>query len=187
MAGGTGQLRHGSREHSEGARSVTLILLAPVFLLALPCLFVGLGALVDRRMPWAPMPSPPVNLIAGLPLILAGCLLGLWSNYRLLTTGRGTPLPTMPTQQLIVEPPYTYSRNPMALGAIGMYVGVAVLFRSPGAMLLVLLCAAALLTYIRIGEERTLAARFGSGYVDYRRRTPFLIPRPRGRRTVTRR
>jgi protein-S-isoprenylcysteine O-methyltransferase Ste14 len=184
MASGGAQQRHGSRQFSEGARSVTLILLAPVFLLALPCLYAGLGARVDRRMQWPPLPSPPLNLIVGLLLILAGLLLGLWSNYRLFTTGRGTPLPAMPTQQLIVEAPYTYCRNPMALGAIGMYMGVAIVFRSPGAMLLVLLSAAALLTYIRIGEERTLAARFGWGYADYRRRTPFLIPRPRGQRPV---
>jgi protein-S-isoprenylcysteine O-methyltransferase Ste14 len=83
----------------------------------------------------------------------------------------------MPTQELIVEPPYTWSRNPMALGAISAYLGVAILARSLGAAVVVLLCAAALLTYIRFGEERGMTARFGTQYLQYRRRTPFLIPR----------
>ena len=51
----------------------------------------------------------------------------------------------MATQQLIVQPPYTFCRNPMTLGAIMMYLGMALLFNSPGAAMLVLLCAAGLI------------------------------------------
>ena len=170
-------------EYSERSRSVVLILLAPIFLVALPALFIGLGARLDVLMDLPPGPPPPVNLIVGLPLILVGGALGLWSNYRLFTAGRGTPLPLMPTQELIVEPPYTWSRNPMALGAISGYLGVATLVRSYGAIVVVLLCAAALLTYIRFGEERGMTARFGTQYLQYRRRTPFLLP---GIRTLRR-
>lgn len=165
------------REYSEGSRSVVLILLAPIFLLALPALFIALGARLDQQMSLPQGPPSPVNLIVGLPLVLVGASLGLWSNYRLFTAGRGTPLPLMPTQELIVEPPYTWSRNPMALGAISGYLGVATVVRSIGAMVVVLLCAAALLTYVRFAEERGMVARFGAQYVQYRRRTPFLLPR----------
>jgi len=65
----------------------------------------------------------------------------------------------------------------MALGAISLYLGVATLVRSLGALVLVLTCAAALLTYIRFSEERGMTARFGTQYLQYRRRTPFLFPR----------
>lgn len=166
-------------EHGERSRCVVLILLAPVFLVALPALFIGLGTWLDQQMGLPPVPPSPANLIVGIPLILAGGALGLRSNYRLFTTGRGTPLPLMPTQELIIEPPYTFTRNPMALGAISMYMGVALLARSVGAVLVVLLSAAALLAYIRFIEERVLAAGFGPQYLDYRRRTPFLFPRLR--------
>ena len=47
-------------------------------------------------------------------------------------------MPLMATQRLVVEPPYTYTRNPMALGALGLYLGVAVLRRSLAAIGLVL-------------------------------------------------
>lgn len=179
MAGDTEQAPPRRHEYGQRARSVVLVLLAPVFLLGLPFLVVGLGARIDRLLQMRPAPPVPVNLVVGLLLIGAGCLLGLWSNERLFTAGRGTPLPVMPTQELVVEPPYTYVRNPMALGAIGMYLGVALLFRSLGGILVVLILSAALLTYIRISEERQLVARFGRGYLEYRRRTPFLIPRLR--------
>ena len=49
-------------------------------------------------------------------------------------------------------------------------------------MLLVLLGAAALLTYIRLVEEREMVARFGEEYLAYRRRVPFIIPRLSGPR-----
>ena len=169
--------RRHSREYSQRARSVLLLLLAPVFLVALPALFLALGDALDQRMQWPEAPTEPANLVVGVPLILAGIALGVWSNQRIFTTGRGTPLPLMPTQELVVEPPYTFIRNPMALGAISLYLGVGILVRSVGAVLAVLLCAAALLTYIRLSEERVMTARFGAQYLQYRRRTPFLLPR----------
>lgn len=163
--------------YSERTRCVVLMVLAPVFVVALPALFVALGGALDQRMQWPAAPTEPANLVIGVPMVLAGIALGLWSNYRLFTAGRGTPLPLMPTQELVDEPPYTRSRNPMALGAISLYLGVGILVRSVGAVLVVLLCATALLTYIRLSEERVMTARFGAQYLQYRRRTPFLLPR----------
>jgi protein-S-isoprenylcysteine O-methyltransferase Ste14 len=110
-------------------------------------------------------------------LILAGWLFAIWSIYAQFTLGRGTPVPLMATQKLVVQPPYTWCRNPMALGAIVMYTGVAVLFGSMGAFTLVLLGAACLLVYIKLLEEKEMLLRFGQEYLDYKRRTPFLIPR----------
>jgi protein-S-isoprenylcysteine O-methyltransferase Ste14 len=170
-------LDRAAHEYSARARLVALALLAPVFLALLPYLFLRSGARIDQWMQWPPILPPPANLVVGLLLILPGILLGLWANHRLFTTGRGTPVPLMATQELIVEPPYTYCRNPMALGAISMYLGVALLYQSIGAVLVVLLLAAALLAYIRRGEEQEMRARFGDDYLAYRNSTPFLIPR----------
>jgi len=132
-------------------------------------------------MHWPLVPPLPGNLIIGMLLALPSGLLGLWANHRQFTTGRGTPVPLMATQELIVAPPYTYCRNPMALGAIGMYLGAALLFQSVGAVILVLLFAISLLTYIKRGEEKEMVARFGPEYLAYKQRTPFLIPRIRRR------
>jgi protein-S-isoprenylcysteine O-methyltransferase Ste14 len=179
----TDRMPHAARrEYSPRQRSVTLVLLAPVFLLLLPGLIIVLGAALDEWLHWSPMLSPPSTVILGGLLVLPSWLLGLWSVDRLFTAGRGTPLPLMATQELVVEPPYTYCRNPMALGAIGMYLGVAVLVGSPGAVVVVLLLTATLLAYIKRAEEPDMVARFGPAYLAYRRRTPFLLPRFRSRR-----
>ena len=90
-------------------------------------------------------------------------------------------MPLMATQKLIIQPPYSYCRNPMALGAIGMYLGVAILFRSLGAVILVLLTASLLLIYIKLVEEKEMQIRFGQEYLAYKQQTPFLIPRFRNR------
>ena len=174
-------LEQTTHEYSPRTRVIALVFLAPVFLVVLPWLFIHLGALLDRRMQWPPIAPTPVNLIVGFVLILPSGLLGLWANHSQFTIGRGTPVPLMATQELIVQPPYTYSRNPMALGAIGMYLGVALLFHSLGAVVVVGLFAAALLTYINRAEETEMAARFGQEYLAYKQRTPFLIPRIRNR------
>ena len=48
------------REYGERSRSVVLVLLAPVFLVMLPALFVGLGAALDQQMAWPRcQPRPP--------------------------------------------------------------------------------------------------------------------------------
>jgi protein-S-isoprenylcysteine O-methyltransferase Ste14 len=161
---------------------LALLLLAPVFLLVLPYLLVRLGAGLDEWMQWPQVLTPPLDLILGCVLIVPSWLLGMWSVHSQFTIGRGTPVPLMATQTLIVGPPYTYCRNPMALGAFGMYLGTAALFRSIGAAILVLLFAGLLLTYIKGVEEKEMELRFGSEYLAYRERTPFLIPRFAGRR-----
>lgn len=99
--------------------------------------------------------------------------------------GHGTPVAIVPTQRLLVVPPYTYCRNPMVLGTATAYLGIAVWRGSLSAITLVLVIAALLLAYVKVLEEAELEARFGPDYLEYKRATPFLIPhlvkRPRQR------
>ncbi len=170
-------LKQAGREYSEKQRLVLMLFLAPVFLFLLPWLFIRLGAKIDQRLGWAPILSSPFNFVLGGLMITAGGLFAVWSNYSQLTLGRGTPVPLMATQMLIVQAPYTFCRNPMALGAILMYLGVAALFHSIGAAAVVLFFSAVLLVYIKRFEEKEMELRFGDEYLEYKRRTPFLIPR----------
>jgi protein-S-isoprenylcysteine O-methyltransferase Ste14 len=170
-------LAQAGHEYSEKQRLVFLALLAPIFLFALPYLFIYLGKRLNQWLQWPPILPEPINLILGLLLILPSLLFAMWSIYSQFTLGRGTPVPLMATQKLIIQPPYTYCRNPMALGAIGMYLGAAVLFHSLGAVIVVLLFAGVLLAYIKRAEEKEMEIRFGQEYLDYKQRTPFLIPR----------
>jgi protein-S-isoprenylcysteine O-methyltransferase Ste14 len=174
-------LQQAGHEYSPRQRAALLLVAGVVFLVILPLLLIFLGPALDRWLHLPPVRYASVNLVLGVLLILAGWLLGIWSNYVQFTIGRGTPVPVMATQKLIVQPPYSYCRNPMALGAIGMYLGVAVLLGSIGAVILVLLGAAVLLTYIKLVEEKEMVLRFGQEYLEYRQRTSFLLPRFRSR------
>ncbi len=174
-------LEQAKHEYSPKQRIVLLVCIAPVFLFILPLFFIRLGARLDQWLQWPPVPNPPFNLILGFLLLLPGLLFGLWSNNSQFNIGKGTPVPLMATQKLIIQPPYSYCRNPMALGAIGMYLGVAVIFRSIGAVILVLLAAMLLLIYIKRVEEKEMQIRFGQEYLAYKQQTPFLIPRFRNR------
>jgi protein-S-isoprenylcysteine O-methyltransferase Ste14 len=90
--------------------------------------------------------------------------------------GKGTPIPLMATQNLIVKRPYTYCRNPMTLGTAIFYLGVAIWLGSISAIGLGLIYPVGILIYIKLIEERELEERFGFEYLEYKMKTPFLIP-----------
>jgi protein-S-isoprenylcysteine O-methyltransferase Ste14 len=79
-------------------------------------------------------------------------------------------LPGQSTNAMIDEGPYRLSRNPLYVGLLALYLGVALLV--PTFWALVLFPAAVLLVLwgaIR-PEERFLHGRFGEAYDDYTRR-----------------
>lgn len=170
-------LQQASREYTPRQRLLMLVALAPVFLVLIPSALIHLSKQLDQALRLPRLPGGrPVQASGGL-MAVAGWLMAIWSIAVQFQLGRGTPVPLMATQRLVVEPPYTYTRNPMALGAVAMYLGVAVIRRSLAAVGLVLVCGAGLLAYIKRAEEEEMVARFGQDYVAYRKRTAFLLPR----------
>jgi protein-S-isoprenylcysteine O-methyltransferase Ste14 len=125
-------------------------------------------------------PGPAGFVIAGI-LILAGLPLAFWTVVDQFTRASGTPLPMLPTRKLLTDGPYAWSRNPMVFGTLCAYLGVAVIAASWSSLALVLLFGGLLVLYLKRVEERELATRFGQAYLDYKRRTAFLIPWPRRR------
>jgi len=169
-------------EHSEATRIAVLLPVGPVFLGLLPFLVAGVGPRLDRRLGLPPFGFGRVTLIVGGLLTVLGFSLGFWSVNTQLTRGRGTPLPVMPTQELLTEGPFRNCRNPMTLGTILAYLGMAVAVRTIAGTVLVLALGASLLAYLKRLEEQELAERFGEAYLAYKRETPFIIPRlPRRR------
>jgi len=165
------------REHSEATRIATTLLVGPVFLGVLPFLVAGAGPRLDRRLGLPPLGIGSANRAVGGLLAVIGFSLGFWSVDTQLTRGRGTPLPVMPTQELVTEGPFRYCRNPMTLGAILAYLGIGIAARTIAGTILVLSLAASLVVYLRRLEEGELAERFGEAYLAYKRETPFIIPR----------
>ena len=82
----------------------------------------------------------------------------------------------LPTKKLLVVGPFKYCRNPMTLGTILAYGGIAILIGSFTALLAVGIFAARLIGYLKMIEEKELQMRVGSEYIEYKEKTPFIIP-----------
>jgi len=170
------------KEYSIRQRVLLLIPLGILFVALIPFTLIILSTAIDS---WLQLPKFDLgifNLIGGIILILTGAFPALWSIQTQIEIGRGTPVPMMPTQKLIVSGPFTYCRNPMSLGTILAYLGVGILIGSYSGLAIVVILSAALLLYIKFIEEVELEARFGNDYLEYKRRTPFILPRLHRRR-----
>lgn len=111
---------------------------------------------------------------------LFGWAYALWSVIAQWKVGKGTPIPSVPTTKLIVVGPYKYSRNPMTFGSVFLYAGIAIFFHSLTMVIAVILAfMVPLLLYVKVVEEKELAARFGDEYLRYKTRTRFIIPLPK--------
>src|SRR5512143_3431368 len=118
-------VRWSRTEHSEATRIATTLLAGPVFLGLLPILVGVVGPGLDRRLGLPRLRIGTGGRILGGLLTAAGFSLGFWSVSAQLDRGRGTPLPVMPTQELLTDGPFRYCRNPMTLGTILAYLGIA--------------------------------------------------------------
>ena len=116
------------------------------------------------------------NIIIGIMAIIIGGIVAIWTIVIQITLASGTPFPMLPTKKLLIVGPFKYCRNPMTLGTIIAYGGIAVLIGSFTALLAVAVFAALLIGYLKIIEEKELEIRFGSEYIEYKKKTPFIIP-----------
>lgn len=175
-------VRWARTERGERTRVTVTALLGPVFLVLLPLAVALGGRRIDRCLGRPPLPVGAAGRVIGGAASTFGFGLGLWSVRTQLGRGRGTPLPLMPTQALLIGGPFVHCRNPMTLGTILAYGGLAVAARTATGLVVVMALAVSLLAYLKLLEEPELAERFGEAYLVYRRRTPFLVPRLTGRR-----
>ena len=165
------------REYSKAQRLMAIIFGGIFFWIIIPFFIVVGSAFMD---PWLSLPRffhRSVNTIIALVFMAAGWLFANWTVKVQFSLGRGTPIPLMATQKLVVKRPYTYCRNPMTLGTTAFYLGIAIWTGSLSALILALIYPVGISIYIKLLEEKELEQRFGLEYLEYKRRTPFLIPR----------
>jgi protein-S-isoprenylcysteine O-methyltransferase Ste14 len=170
-------IRWSERKYSEKQRILVLIPLATLFLALFPLCFWALSNFIDALLHLPRLPLYYSYYICPF-LILTGLFFSVWSCFAIFKIGRGTPAPFMPTQRLIVEGPYAYTRNPMVFGIMLFYLGIGILSASPSFIGLVTLFIVSILAYVKLVEEKELEERFGQEYVEYKKRTPFLFPVP---------
>lgn len=96
----------------------------------------------------------------------------LWNGWALwmMAARRTALLPGGTTRVVLDRGPFGLSRNPLYVGLIVLDVGLALLWPSGWALLLVPVGVAALFWGAILPEERYLSAKFGEEYDNYRRR-----------------
>lgn len=169
--------RWAQKEHPESKRIAATSLAGFVIVILVPYIVIKAGPALDQLLGLPSFTIGLANDILGGVLLVVGLSLGFWSNYVQLTRGRGTPLPIMPTQELLTTGPFRYCRNPMTLGTILAYLGIGIIAGSGMGLVLVLCFVTLLLLYLKRMEEKELAERFGEAYLAYKQEVPFIIPR----------
>ena len=137
--------------------------------------------------PWLQLPlflTPAARAVLGGILITLGLIFLLWSIKAQRVIGQGTPMPLMATQNLVVQKPYSYCRNPLYFGLIPLFFGISVLIGSISSLVMVLVFSVIILLFTRFFEEKELEKRFGGEYLAYKKTTPFVIPIPSFLRTI---
>jgi protein-S-isoprenylcysteine O-methyltransferase Ste14 len=171
-----------SREYTLKQRVLALIPAFILFVLIIPYTLVVILPRLDSFLHLPVLFFGIVNIISGCLFMVTGAIYGFWSIISQIDRARGTPLPMMPTQKLLVSGPFKQCRNPMTFGTIFLYMGIGIIIGSLSSMIVVMFFGALLLTYVKLVEERELETRFGQEYLDYRAATPFIFPRINSRK-----
>jgi protein-S-isoprenylcysteine O-methyltransferase Ste14 len=126
------------------------------------------GLLLQRFFTVELLHIPMIRVMAFVCMSIAA-ILGVWGLVCFWLV-RTNPLPDKPSTVLVIVGPYRITRNPMYVGLIFLYVGLAIWFAVFWAMALLPLCIAVIRYYVIAKEERYLERKFGQEYLDYKTR-----------------
>jgi protein-S-isoprenylcysteine O-methyltransferase Ste14 len=139
-----------------------------------PLLFAAVlivGILIDRRLPLV-RPGPPWSMglrWLGIALITVGAAHAL-SSFALFVLSRTTLVPHHRAASFVTSGAYRWTRNPMYLGLVLVYLGVVALTSAVWALVLLALPIYVMNAKIIPMEERSLEDAFGAAYRDYKGR-----------------
>ncbi len=162
----------------------TILLSIILFLttgILVPLFLIVTGLALDRYI------SNPFNeLHAGIPgmiLVIFGLMIIIISALQLRFQGKGLPISPLPPSRLVTGGLYRFSRHPIYLGALIVFLGIALLFSSFWMVVLSLpLLVVFYSVYALKVEEPVLIERYGDEYHQYRSRVPLIFPAPKTQR-----
>jgi protein-S-isoprenylcysteine O-methyltransferase Ste14 len=112
----------------------------------------------------------------GIIVICGGLLLFALTIRQFATRGKGTLAPWDPPRELVVDGPYSYTRNPMISAVIIILFGEVIIFGSIPILLWFLYFTLTNIIYIKYKEEPGLEKHFGEDYLLYKNSVPRLFP-----------
>jgi protein-S-isoprenylcysteine O-methyltransferase Ste14 len=141
-----------------------------------PLLFAGallLGCLLSWLVPLGPGPGSANAraLAVGGTFALIGFALAGFSVREFRRAGTSV-VPGEPSAMLVAKGPYRYTRNPIYIGLIILYFGLAVMLTSMWGLLLLIPVLIVLQRGVVEREEAYLQEKFGEAYRLYQARVP---------------
>lgn len=124
-----------------------------------------------------PAGEPQGQMLLAAALILAGVSPAFESIWRFVVVGRGTLVPTAPTEHLVVSGFYRHVRNPMYVGILIALAGEAVFFERRAMVAYLVLVWVVVHLFVCFYEEPTLARRYGDEYLRFKQNVPRWLPR----------
>jgi len=115
-------------------------------------------------------------VLIGVVVICGGLLLLALTIRQFATRGKGTLAPWDPPRKLVVDGPYSYTRNPMISAVIIILFGEMIVFGSIPILLWFLYFTITNIIYIKYKEEPGLEKLFGKDYLLYKKSVPRLFP-----------
>lgn len=128
-----------------------------------------LGLIVHYTLwPRSILPTPFSRTLGVLLFVGSGLLAHL--AHRAMERVGTNVFPTQPTLALATDGPFRFTRNPLYIAAIGVYLGVTLWVDSLVMLLLTVPMGFVLHSGIVLREERYLAGKFPEAYRDYQAR-----------------
>jgi len=130
---------------------------------------------LNDELGWPVWRTGPTRALGGL-TIAAGIGLMLYCAGLFAKVGRGTPIPAAPPENLVIRGPYRFSRNPIYVADVAVWLGIF-LFEGHAALVLYTVLATLVAELVIVfWEEPDLMRRFGSDYEAYREKVPRWLP-----------
>jgi protein-S-isoprenylcysteine O-methyltransferase Ste14 len=152
--------------------------LSALFFVAVPGFVAGVGPVLVADGAHQSTKTPAPAAAAGVIAIVVGAAGLVWAFAQFVVEGRGTPSPTAPTDALVVRGLYRWVRNPMYVAVLLVIAGQALVHWQTAVAVYGVVAASAMVAFVRLYEEPTLAREYGEAYDAYRRAVPGWIPRP---------
>ena len=131
---------------------------------------LAVGWLLGRWHPWPITGGPSVGRLA---VAAVGAVLSLWLAIGAMVAfrrARTTIIPNRPATAMVDAGPYRFTRNPMYLSLVALYLGGALLLDSWWPVLLLPVLVLVVDRMVIAREERYLATAFPAEYAEYRAR-----------------
>jgi protein-S-isoprenylcysteine O-methyltransferase Ste14 len=156
----------GATHNRSPSPSDTAGVIAPPPLIYLSALGIGFG--LDAVIGTGSLPSS-VAVPVGAGSIITGA--GLMGSFVRAFTRARTPIdPYKPSEAIVTDGPYRLTRNPGYLGMALTYAGIALVSNALWVLVPLPVAIAVIDRGVIAREERYLERKFGTPYVDYKRR-----------------